>query len=47
VAGAGPAEVGGGNPSGVEVVDVWVDDLCEVWDAEGDGGGAMVGMEEG
>ena len=48
VAGAGPVECGGGSPSGVEVVELWVDGLCGVGDAEaGEGGVAMVGMEGG
>lgn len=48
MAGAGPGEGGGGRPSGVEVVEVWVDGLCGVGDAEaGEGGVAIVGMEGG
>lgn len=49
MAGAGPGEGGGGSPSGVEVVEVWVDRLCGVGEAEAEdnGGMAMVGMEEG
>lgn len=48
MAGAGPVECGGGSPSGVEVVELWVDGLCGVGDAEaGEGGVAMVGMEGG
>lgn len=49
MAGAGAGEGGGGSPSGVEVVEIWVDGVCGAGDAEAedDGGVAMVGMEEG
>lgn len=49
VGGAGPWEGGGGSPSGVEVVEVWVDGLCEVGfaEAEEEDGVAMVGMDGG